>query len=282
VTGVDKSGSSRPVGGLPAEEAPGPPLKIFINYRHEDMPFAAMTLYRELRARFGKENIFFDEGTLRPGMRFPEEIRSHLTSGAGAFIAMIGSKWMPTMIAHRQRGDQDYVAREIELALQNRWTLIPVLVDNAALPDPLQLPPAIRALPDCQAARLRQANLDDDVEDLSARLNEIHDRGKGKIAIPGDAVTGATGDPGPLKAPVSDVLSADDDHYRMLMDEADNLVVFLGAGANADDHEGPFQEGAAMLPDDADLAAYLAAKVKLKSGQRDLAEVAQYARMIRG
>ena len=68
----------------------------------------------------------------------------------------------------------------------------------------------------------------------------------------------------------------------MLVDEADNLVVFLGAGANADDHDGPFREGAAMLPDDQDLAEYLAAKARLTSGQRDLAEVAQYARMIRG
>ena len=67
---MDTSDSVRPVGGLPAEGSPGLPLKIFINYRHEDMPFAAMMLYRELKERFGKENIFFDEGTLRPGMRF--------------------------------------------------------------------------------------------------------------------------------------------------------------------------------------------------------------------
>jgi len=87
---MDTSDSARSVGGLPVEGAPGLPLKIFINYRHEDMPFAAMMLYRELKERFGKENIFFDEGTLQPGMRFLEEIRSHLTDGAGAFIAMIG------------------------------------------------------------------------------------------------------------------------------------------------------------------------------------------------
>lgn len=68
--------------GLPTDRPTGLPLKIFINYRHEDMPFAAMTLYRELRGRFGQENIFFDEGSLRPGMRFPEEIRSHLTDAA--------------------------------------------------------------------------------------------------------------------------------------------------------------------------------------------------------
>jgi hypothetical protein len=240
------------------------------------MPFAAMTLYRELRGRFGKENIFFDEGTLRPGMRFPEEIKSHLADGAGAFIALIGSRWMPTMTAHRQRGDLDYVTKEIELALQNRWTVIPVLVDDAGLPDALQLPPAIRALPDCQAARLRQMNLDDDIEELSARLNEIREGRKDEIEPPPTVI-----EPSPVPGPPP-VLAADDEHYQMLVDEADNLVVFLGAGANADDHEGPFREGAAMLPDDTDLAEYLAAKIRLESGQRDLAQVAQHVRMIRG
>jgi len=277
VMAMDTTDSARPADGMSTDGSARPPLKIFISYRHEDMPFAAMTLYRELRGRFGKENIFFDEGTLRPGMRFPEEIRSHLTDSTGAFIAMIGSKWLPTMIAHRQRGDLDYVAKETELALQNSWTVIPVLVDNADLPDPLQLPPAIRALPDCQAARFRQINLDDDVDDLSARLNEIRNGMNGKVKAPPPPVEmpAGSGEPPPM-------LSADDEHYQMLMDEADNLVVFLGAGANADEHEGPFREGAAMLPDDKDLAEYLAAKVKLKSGQRDLAEVAQYVRMIRG
>jgi hypothetical protein len=36
--------------------------RIFINPRHEDMPFAASTLYRELKGRFGAESIFFDSG----------------------------------------------------------------------------------------------------------------------------------------------------------------------------------------------------------------------------
>jgi SIR2-like domain/TIR domain len=276
MTDVNTSDSAQPAGGLFADGPAAGPLKIFISWRHEDMPFAAMTLYRELRGRFGQENIFFDERSLRPGMRFPEEIRSHLTDGAGAFLALIGPRWLPTMIAHRQRGDLDYVAKEVELGLQNGWTVIPVLVDEAGLPDPLQLPPAIRALPDCQAARLRQMNLDDDIEDLSARLNEISADKKAKIASPPPVIE-------PPSVPIPPpALAADDEHYQMLVDEADNLVVFLGAGANADDHEGPFREGAAMLPDDTDLADYLAAKIRLQSGHRDLAEVAQYVRMIRG
>jgi hypothetical protein len=266
---------------LSADGSWASPLKIFINYRHLDAPFAASTLFREFRARFGAENVFFDNGTLRPGVRFPDEITSFLADHTGAFISLIGSQWTQSMVAHRQRGDEDYVVKEIELALRHGWTVIPVVVDNAPLPEPLVLPPAIRALPDWHAARLRQINLDGDIEDLCRRLDEIS-LSHVMTSDPPVTFTEPMGDMGTARLPVPDALAADDEHFRLLVEEADNLVIFLGAGANADDHEGPFREGAAMLPDDRDLAEYLAAKVKLKSGQRDLAQVAQYVRMIRG
>jgi SIR2-like domain/TIR domain len=279
-----------------AENRPSPkdlseqPLKIFINYRHDDVPFAAAALYRELRRSFGQENIFFDEGALRPGMRFPEEIRSHLTQGSGAFIAVIGSEWASTLATRLQRGGLDYVTKEIELALQNNWTVIPLLVESARLPKQAELPPAIRPLPDCQVAHLRQMNMDEDIAGLTTRLKEIHEarkhepgpptltsKGQNPEAVP-PIVIGAPADPGVSAA----VPAPDKPHYQEVIQEAENLVIFLGAEANADDHDGPFRKGAAMLPDDTDLAEYLAAKVSLPSGQRDLAGVAQHVGMIRG
>jgi hypothetical protein len=106
----------------PGDAAERPPLRIFINYRYEDMPFAASAVYRELKGRFGAENIFFDAGTLRPGMEFLEEITSRLSGTAGAFLALIGPGWLPAMEAHRRRGDDDYVIQEIDLGLRNGWT----------------------------------------------------------------------------------------------------------------------------------------------------------------
>ena len=266
---------------VPAATPDGQPLKIFINYRHEDMPFAASTLYRELKRRFGAENIFFDGGTLRPGMQFLQEIKTHLAGTAGAFIALIGSEWQSTMDAHRRRSDDDYVVKELELALRNGWTIIPVLLNNSPLPEPTAIPPAIRALTGYQVAYLRQATLDEDIEDLTARLYEISVLIEPPVNRPEIVTEPPEGGTYP-SLPVLEVPPADDEHYEALVDEADNLVIFLGAGANADDHDGPFQTGAAMLPDDSDLAAYLAAKARLKSGQLELAEVAQYARMVRG
>ena len=156
-----------------ADAPPRPPLRIFINYRHEDVPFAASALYRELKGRFGAENIFFDAGTLRPGMEFLEEITSRLSGTAGAFLALIGPEWLPTMEAHRRRGDNDYVAQEIDLGMRNGWTVIPVLLNDAPLPEGRDLPLAIKALPRHHVARVRQTSLDADVEDLIVRLDEI-------------------------------------------------------------------------------------------------------------
>jgi hypothetical protein len=291
---MDTNDTTQGSGGQPAEaltaEPPAgrasgePPLRIFINYRHEDMPFAASTLYREIKARFGPENIFFDTGTLRPGMPFLDAITSRLSNTAGAFLALIGPSWLSAMETRRRRGDDDYVSKEIELGLRNGWTVIPVLLNDATLPDRHELPLAIKALPSYQVAHVRQASLDEDISALLARLDEIssqphlEEHVSDPAQVLGERPDGRTGE----RSGASEVLAADDDHYQTLMDEADNLVIFLGAGVNADDREGPFRMGTSMLPDDTDIADYLALKVRLRSAERALAEVAQYARMIRG
>ena len=52
---------------LVSETPDRPPLRIVINYRHEDMPFAVSALYRKLKGRFGAENIF--DGRLSTGRK---------------------------------------------------------------------------------------------------------------------------------------------------------------------------------------------------------------------
>ena len=186
------------------------------------------------------------------------------------------------MDAHWRRDDHDYVVEEIELALRNGWTVIPVLLNNATLPEFARLPRCIRALLDYQAAWLRQDSLDGDIENLCARLEEISAQPARAASLPGPVNMTPPESTASLCAAVSDIQPAGDEHYQALVDELDNLVIFLGAGANADDYAKPFQPGTAMLPDDSDLAAYLAAKARLTSERQVLAEVAQHARMVRG
>lgn len=267
------------------QEPSAPALQVFINYRREDMPFAALMLHRELKSRFGAENVFFDGVALQPGMDWLREIKLNLTGATGAFLALIGPTWLDTMTAHEQAGTQDYVAQEIELGLQNRWTFIPVLLNDAPLPDLTSLQPSIQAFRGRQTAHLRMTSWDNDIGDLTVRLDEIGAHPPVIAVGTTSAITLGSGPPddtGGTETRDPEILSVDDEHYETLIDEADNLVIFLGARANVDDQERPLPSGPTMPLDDTGLAEYLAAKARMKSGERELAEVAQYARMCRG
>jgi hypothetical protein len=74
----------------------------------------------------------------------------------------------------------------------------------------------------------------------------------------------------------------DESHYQEVVEESDRLVVFLGADVNADDREEPWHEGSECLPDDQELAKYLADHVNWSQVPLDLAEVAQRVRTFRG
>ncbi len=267
-------------GGAPGDGEVGRPLKVFLNYRHEDTHATAWALYMRLEQRFGAENVFFDDGSLRPGMRWSDEIKSQLTDSA-VVIVLIGSQWMPSLIARLQTGGEDYVVKEIDLALRSRprVTLIPVLVDNAELPDSSDLPPSLRALLRCQAERLRLTNLADDIDHLIKYLDEMPDcrglQGTDLHSIQRPRRT-------PRRPPSQVAPAPDEAHYQIVAGTAGNLVVFLGSGANSDDDDGPWSAGSGRMPDDRELVRFLATRLGLENAPLHLAEVAQYAGALRG
>ena len=130
----------------------------------------------KLEERFGAENVFFDNGSLQPGMQWSDQIKSQLTDSA-VVIALIGPQWMSSLISRLQTGGEDYVVKEIDLTLRSgpRVTLVPVLVDKTDLPDSSSLPPSLRPLLRCQAERLRLTNLADDIDHLIKCLSQIRD-----------------------------------------------------------------------------------------------------------
>ena len=255
------------------------PLKIFISYRHTDTQPTAELLYTRLEEHFGAGNVFYDRHALAVGMRWLEEIKSRL-AGDGVLIALIGRAWLSAMVANMQSRRDDYVVKEIDLAFRTRGrvTVIPVLADEAELPQSGDLPPSLKPLLGCQAERLRPAHLRDDIDHLIAGMDEIRSRTPPVVPPPVSPVHPRSG-----RGRRRQVAPApDEEHYAMVAGQAGNLVVFLGAGANADDREAPWSAGSGMLPDDRDLAAYLASHVGLKATSPHLAEVAQYAYATRG
>jgi hypothetical protein len=120
---------------------------IAISYRREDSVAVAGRLYDRLESAFGRQNVFMDFDSIPAGVNFREYIvgaieRSQLV------IALIGPKWLGEK-ADSRRIDQtdDFVRLEIASALARGISVIPVLVNDAEMPRPDQLPPDLRELP---------------------------------------------------------------------------------------------------------------------------------------
>ena len=62
---------------------------IFINYRKVDTAFGAAATYELLAERLGKDRIFLDNQSLRPGAAYPRSLRSALES-TRVLLVLIG------------------------------------------------------------------------------------------------------------------------------------------------------------------------------------------------
>jgi hypothetical protein len=140
--------------------------RIFISYRRSDTQMAAGRLHDALVARYGPASVFRDKEAIRPGYDWVEEIQNAL-AGEVVVLALLGPSWADARDAEgRRRLDdpQDSNRLELEIALQKKVPLVPVLVESANIPE--ELPPSLQALTRRHAVRLR----DDDWEADFARL----------------------------------------------------------------------------------------------------------------
>jgi hypothetical protein len=126
-----------------------PQTRVFVNYRREDSRAACDHLYASLVQCFGKETVFRDLDSLKPGQDFPAVIDREI-SNTSVFIALIGRRWLTVRKKGGRRLDDpgDHVRLEIESALRYRVTVIPVMVDGAKMPLPKDLPESLAKLAD--------------------------------------------------------------------------------------------------------------------------------------
>ncbi|MFZ3375210.1 MAG: toll/interleukin-1 receptor domain-containing protein [Chthoniobacterales bacterium] len=120
---------------------------IAISYRREDSLPITGRLYDRLQARFGKRAVFMDFDSIPPGMDFREQIKRTI-GAADVVIAVIGPNWLGQKTDGSRRIDHamDFVRLEIEYALKGDIPIIPLLVNNAPMPQPETLPQEIEAL----------------------------------------------------------------------------------------------------------------------------------------
>jgi len=165
-------GGGRRAAGLPADLAAG---TIFISYRRDDTSGFAGRLHDALCVHFGGERIFRDVETVRLGADFVRAIEDFISS-AGVLIAVIGRDWLRcTDPEGRRRLDdpEDFVRLEIASALERDIPVIPVLVEDAAIPAAEDLPEPIAGLARRNALVVEDLRWDDDLRRLITSLEQI-------------------------------------------------------------------------------------------------------------
>ena len=143
--------------------------KTFISYRRDDDAGFAGRLYDRLRGTFGDSNVFFDVDNFPLGIDFVKELENQI-SICDVLLVIIGRDWLAN---GRLSKRNDFVRIEIELALEKKKLIIPVLVNNAGMPLPEQLPESIRPLAFRNAALLSHQSFKADSERILAALKVI-------------------------------------------------------------------------------------------------------------
>ncbi len=132
----------------PKPQKPPSNGRIFINYRRDDAPGVAGRLADSLDRYFGAGKVFRDVDGIRAGAHF-DAVLDNTVQEADAMIVLIGSRWLTAANSQGQprlQDPEDWVAREIALALERQIPVFPVLVESAMMPRPAELPPSLQAL----------------------------------------------------------------------------------------------------------------------------------------
>jgi hypothetical protein len=147
---------------------------IFISYRRDDSEGEAGRLYDDLVRAFSDDSVFMDVAGIAPGLDFRKAIDDNVAS-CGVLLAVIGPHWATIAddAGHRRLDEaDDFVRLEIASALTKNIAVIPVLVHEARMPRPDQLPDALKDLSYRNSVELTHARWNSDVALLIKALQQ--------------------------------------------------------------------------------------------------------------
>jgi hypothetical protein len=161
---------------------------LFISYRRDESAGYTGRIADRFTEHFGKDRVFRDIDSIEPGLDFAEAIESAIGS-SGVMLAVIGKNWLTaTDAAGRKRlqDPHDYVRMEIAAALQRNMRVIPVLVQEASMPDTDELPEDLAPLTRRNAYELHDSSWGDDVGRLISALERVleHRKAKAYSSVP--------------------------------------------------------------------------------------------------
>lgn len=147
--------------------------RIFISYRREDARADARSVYQRLVSRFGRSRIFMDVDSIDRGLDFRRVLDEQLRH-TRVLVVLIGKDWLNATdrLGGRRLDDPaDFVRMEVARALKEDIAVIPVLVDNAPMPEPHKLPEDLRDLVFRQAQPLRHESFASDMAMLEVTIS---------------------------------------------------------------------------------------------------------------
>jgi hypothetical protein len=148
--------------------------RILVSYRRDDSAAYAGRLADRLREHFGRDNVFVDIDTIRPGEDFVERIDQSVGT-CDVLVAVIGRSWLTAADSQGRRRldrEDDFVRMEIAKALEYHRRVIPALVGDAAMPEATQLPQDLAALSRKQAIEISDSRFHHDVDHLIEALSD--------------------------------------------------------------------------------------------------------------
>ena len=148
--------------------------KVFVSYRKSDTEGVAGRLAAALGRRFGEHRVFFDRHTIAAGERFDNRIETAVAN-AEVVLVVIGTQWLRAQDEHgRRRLSQrdDWVRREVVIALARGRSIIPILVNGAERPPKRAFvdEPELVNLTKLQATALRESEWETDLAGLFEQI----------------------------------------------------------------------------------------------------------------
>lgn len=152
--------------------------KIFISYRRDDSAGHAGRVHDRLQTTFGQDLLFMDVDAIPLGVNFADRLRSEVAK-CDVLLAIIGPNWRDVKDASGSRrldDPSDFVRIEIATALQRGIPVIPVLLDNSAVPKQQDLPADLKQLSLMNGLEVRHASFHTDMDRLIRGLQPTTER----------------------------------------------------------------------------------------------------------
>ncbi len=166
---------------------------IFISYRRVDTNWAIVAMRQHLGRDLPGAEIFMDIASIEPGLNFTKVIHEKVDQCA-VLLALIGPDWLTVSNKNGRRrldNKNDWVrieiARGLERAALGEVRVIPVLFDDARMPDEAALPDLLKPLSFLNAVSISFASNARDLDELTdaiARLIPEAKRGPSPVSPP--------------------------------------------------------------------------------------------------